>query len=316
MPSVTVHMRFAQRALDRWRARPRAAPFDPDCDASVNAFHVGAMAPDMGFMPGGYRPLSDLSHALRSGTLTRAVLASARTPVQTAFAWGWVTHVLADALVHPIIGCAVGELVTGSPANFIDGDQDTLSHVRVEVGLDALYAERYPELRELPLRAVFPAADVGFLRRAYRNTYDVAPDRTRMGASLFRVPRRVAQGLRLAAMSGRAMPSHRDASGAPPGPLLRLRSLVARSSVSAAFLFPAPPRLWLIDAVRDVEEVFPEHVAETVESGGDGLPDLNLDTGRPDLEEVGYGGLQRAVRYIRRHGGSCPTPSQILAQGA
>lgn len=316
MPSVTVHLRLARRALDRWRARPRTAPFDPDCDASVNAFHVGSMAPDMGFMPGGYRPLSDLSHALRSGTLTRAILASARTPVQTAFAWGWVTHVLADALVHPIIGCAVGELVTGSSGNFIDGDQDTLSHVRVEVGLDALYAERYPELRELPLQAVGPAAEVGFLRRAYRSTYAVAPDRGRMGASLFRVPRRIQQGLHLAAMSSRAMPPHRDASGRPPGPLLRLRSLVGRSSVSAAFLFPAPPRLWLIDALRDVEEVFPDHVAETVESGGDCLPDVNLDTGRPDLEEVGYGGLHRAVQYLQRHGGSLPPLSQTLAQGA
>jgi hypothetical protein len=65
-----------------------------------------------------------------------------------------------------------------------------------------------------------------------------------------------------------------------------------------------------------VEEVFPDHVAETVESGGEYLPDLNLDTGRPDLEELGYGGLHRAIRYLQRHGGSCPTLSQTLAQGA
>jgi len=316
MPSVTVHLRLAQRALDRWSSRPRESPFDTSSDRLANAFRVGAMAPDMGFMPGGYRPLSDLAHALRSGTLTRALLASARTPLETAFAWGWVTHVLADALVHPVIGCAVGELVTGSPGRFIDGDQDTLSHVRVEVGLDALYAERYPELRETTFRPIGGAPQVGFIRRAYRGTYGVAPDRGRLADSLFRVPRRMAQGLLLAGLSSRVMPSHRDASGEDPGPLLRLRSRVGQTSVPTAFLFPAPPRLWLINAVRDVEEAFPDHIAEVIEDGAAYLPDLNLDTGRPDLEEVGYGGLHRAIHYIRTRGGSSPTLQGSMAQGA
>ena len=274
------------------------------------------MAPDMGFMPGGFRPLSDLAHSLRSGTLTRAMLDSARSPLETAFAWGWVTHVLADALIHPIIGCAVGELVTGSPSRFIDGDQDTLSHVRVEVGLDALYAERYPELRETPLRPIGGAPQVGFVRRAYRTTYGVAPDRGRLADSLFRVPRRMAQGLVLAALSNRAMPTHQDLSEVDSGPLLKLRSFVGRTSISAAFLLPAPPPLWLINAVRDVEEVFPDHVAEAVQSGCDGLQNLNLDTGGPDLEEVGYGGLHRAIHYIQARGGSSPTLPGFLAQGA
>ena len=316
MPSVTVHLRLAERALDRWRSRPRDSPFDPFSDVLVNAFFVGAMAPDMGFMPGGFRPLSDLAHALRSGTLSRGLLSAARTPLQRAFAWGWVTHVLADSLVHPIIGCAVGELVTGSPGRFIDGDRDTLSHVRVEVGLDAVYAERHPEYGELDLRPIGREAEVGFVRRAYRATYGVAPDRTRLAGSLFRVPRRMLQGLALAALSSRLMPPHRETTGEDPGLLLRLRSLVGRSSVPAAFLLPAPPRLWLIDAVRDVEWMFADAVTEAVDSRGGCLQDLNLDTGGPDLEEVGYGGLHRAVAYIQAQGGPSPALPGAVAQGA
>lgn len=316
MPSVTVHSRLAQRALDRWRARPRESPFDPFPDVLANAFHVGSMAPDMGFMPGGFRPLSDLAHALRSGTLTRALLESSRTPVEIAFSWGWVTHVLADALVHPIIGCAVGELVTGSPSNFIHGDEDTLSHVRVEVGLDALYAERHPELRELPLSPIGRADAIGFVRRAYRSTYGVAPDRSRLSGSLFRVPRRMSQGLALAGLSSRALPPHPDDASGDPGLLLRLRSLLGRSSVSGAFLLPAPPPLWLINAVRDVEEVFPDHVEEAVDSAGDCLRNLNLDTGGPDLEEVGYRGLHRAIDYLQARGGAVPALPEAVAQGA
>jgi hypothetical protein len=75
---------------------------------------------------------------------------------------------------------------------------------------------------------------------------------------------------------------------------------------STAFLFPAPPRPWFIEAVREVEEAFAGAVAEVEETRGACLPDVNLDTGRPDLTEVEYMGLRRACDYIQGMGGNPP----------
>ena len=303
MPGVAVHLHLAHRALDRWRRRPRTAPFDISVPLLLNAYRVGAMGPDAGYVPGGFRPLSDLAHTLRSGSLTRALLHAAREPTERAFAWGWVTHVLADTRIHPLVGRAVGELVTGSRDAFIDGDRDPLSHVRVETGLDARYAERD---RDMPaLRPVFDLRTIGFLRGAYRRTYGVAPDRRCLLASHSRLPRRMAQGLVLMRLGARILPA---ATGPEedPGPLRRLRARVGQSSVSTAFLLPAPPRRWLLDAVHEVEEGFEEDVAEVQASGGACLPDVNLDTGGPDLLEVEYAGLRRACAWIRGQGGRPP----------
>ena len=45
---------------------------------------------------------------------------------------------------------------------------------------------------------------------------------------------------------------------------------------------------------------------EEFELRGEGLANVNLDTGRPDVEERGYGGLQRSLDLLRRIGGHLP----------
>jgi hypothetical protein len=320
MPSVTVHLQLAQRVLDSFRAAPRLAPFDPGDRGAVNAFRQGAFGPDLGYIPGGHRPLSDLAHCLHSGDLSRTLIRRARTPLEVGFAWGWVTHVLADTLIHPLVGCAVGELVHGSPSHFVDGDTAPVAHVRVEAGLDAVYAERNPELRTLPMRPVFGPGRIAFLVEAFRETYGAAPAAHLFLHSHLTAARRAAQGLGLAAWTARLLPTRveplRTGADRHRGPISWLRTVVGSRNVALGYVLPAPPSLWFLNAVRDVEENFVELFGEEVELGGEGLANVNLDTGRPDLQEQGYGGLRRALSLLEELGGRLPALPPLPAPGA
>ncbi len=311
MPSVTVHLRLADRVLDYWRTRGVSAPFSPGDQGAVNAFLHGSFGPDLGLFPGGHQPLSDLSHSFRSGDLCRALLNRARTAQERAFAWGWVTHVLADTLIHPLVGCAVGELRYGSASRFVDGDSDPVTHVRVEAGLDALYALRHPEIRRFQLSRVFTDRTISFLVGAYEDTYGVRFD-TRHFIRSHRVSaRRAMQGVALATLAATTMPDSPAQDGREPGPVRALRSLVSRQAIGLAFLLPAPPSLWFINAVRDVEETFVDLFLEEFALEGSGLANVNLDTGRPDLSETGHGALTRSLSLLA---GMSPTdPHRTLA---
>lgn len=311
MPSVTVHLHLAERVLDSLRASPVGAPFPLHDGGAVNAFRQGAFGPDLGYVPGGHRPLSDLAHCLHSGDLTRALIRRARTPVERAFAWGWVTHVLADGLIHPLVGCAVGELVHGTPARFVDGDTAPVAHVRVESGLDAIYAERHPELRSKPLRPVFGRAGIAFLVDAFRETYGAAPAAHLFLRSHLNAVRRVGQGLGLAAWTVRILPTGRcdplrTGEERRRGPLDWLRATLGSRNVALGYVLPVLPPLWFLDAVRDIEENFVDLFDEEVALGGRGLANVNLDTGRPDLQEREYGGLRRALSTLTELGGDPP----------
>jgi hypothetical protein len=121
MPGITLHFVLASRVLQRWSAAPGTAPFDLDDPVARNAFYHGAVGPDIGYLPGGHRILSELAHQVSTGKLTGRLIQSARTPSERAFAWGWLTHVLADREIHPLIGRGVGELVHGCRDTFVPG---------------------------------------------------------------------------------------------------------------------------------------------------------------------------------------------------
>lgn len=317
MPSVTVHLQLAERVLESLRATPRLAPFDPHDHRAVNAFRQGAFGPDLGYMPGGHRPLSDLAHCLRSGDLTRALIGRARTQAEHGFAWGWLTHVLADTLVHPLVGCAVGELVHGTPSVFVDGDTAPVAHVRVEAGLDAVYAERNPGLRTVSLRPAFGRGRIAFLVEAFRETYGAAPAAHLFLRSHLTAARRAAQGLGIAAWTARLSPTGaeplRTGADRQRGPLGWLRAVVGSRNVALGYVLPVPPSLWFLNAVRDVEENFVDLFVEEVELNGSGLANVNLDTGRPDLEDERHGGLRRALTALEKLGGRLPV---LPAHGA
>src|SRR5206468_3532319 len=122
MPGCGVHFLLAARLLATWERGGGHAPFPAGDPAARNAFLDGCNAPDMGYFPGGQPLLTDFCHYLRSADLARELVGRARSPAESAFAWGWVTHVLADAAIHPLVNLAAGELLTGTrqPRSYAD----------------------------------------------------------------------------------------------------------------------------------------------------------------------------------------------------
>lgn len=301
MPGVAMHFVLADRVLSRWRSADPAvgAPFDADDPAALNAFYHGSVGPDLGYFPGGHRVLSDLAHCVRPAALARNLLALARTDVERAFALGWLTHVVADQTVHPILAYAVGELLTGSRDHFVDASTNLAAHMRVEVGLDAWYAERHPWVRARRLMPAFDGRRIGFLVRAYAATYGVP-----FPPALFRrchraTTRRVGQALASLGLVSALMKSRAPFT---VGLLRRTFRAAYRAealrSLPLAYLNPVRPAPWLLDAVR---EVVAGHAASCLAHARDGaaaLEDLNLDTGRPAWSEPEHPGTRRALEAL------------------
>lgn len=299
MPGVTLHLLLADRVVHRWRALASGAPFDIEDATALNAFHLGAIGPDLGYFPGGCRVLSDLAHCVRTGVLARVLLRSARTLPERAFALGWLTHFLADRAIHPWIGRGVGELTAGSRTRFVDGSSNPLAHLRVEMGLDAWFAERHPHLRRRRLSPVFGPENVAFLVRAYAVTYGV-----RIPAALFLRSHRAATrraGQALAGMT--VMAALMRGEGLPAASMLRwmIRAVWQAQrlrSIPLAYLNPVPPSRWLLTAVSEEVEQHPDVFIRHADRDAADLQDFNLDTGRPLAQEGSHPGTRRALAAL------------------
>ena len=284
MPNAALHFLLAGRVLERWEAAPIEAPFEPG-EAARNAFLHGAIAPDMGFFPGGAPLVSRLAHHARTGALCRALAAEARTDVERAFAWGWVTHVLADVAIHPLVNEACGELSLGDRSTPLWGDAVAAEHVRVEMGLDAAYAARFPALKAVRLRPALSLREARFVSRAFRRTYGAAPSARAILASHLQVCR-VSGPLfalhRLAAVALDARPAGAIGELMRIGARVPLRALSAacpRGSQAEGLFSPVRPAAWLMAEVDDVLENFADWFGDHHASGLQFLRDHCLDTG-------------------------------------
>ena len=155
MPGCAVHLELARRVLVAWEARPDDAPFPIGHPASRCTFLFGSLGPDLGYFPGGDALLADLAHCVARAHLTRNLIDSAETDLERALAWGWVTHVLGDIWIHPLINQAVGERVCGHRLPGLTYADDPLTHVRIELGTDAM----------LPAKFGWPAPCIGLVCR-------------------------------------------------------------------------------------------------------------------------------------------------------
>jgi hypothetical protein len=298
MPNVTLHLLLAERAREEWLARPDQAPFPVDDPEFINAYHHGAFGPDLGYFPGGVRLLSDLAHCVRSGDLTTSLLDSARTPLERAYAWGWATHVLADRLVHPLVGRGVSELVHGDPRGFVSGADNPTAHVRVETGLDAWISNLHPNLRQVRLAPVFDGTSVRFLQEAYRRVYGVEIPGGAFLSSHLILTRRSGHALAGMALLGGDLERAtgggflvRTLSGFAGFALDRLEG----GRLTLAYLSPVSPPAWLRVEVASVVESFPRLVARTQSDPSRHLPNVNLDSGEPDETSNGHGNRLRAL---------------------
>lgn len=272
MPHVALHLMLAERVLRRWDRAPLDAPFAPGPETR-NAFRHGALGPDMGFFPGADATLSRLAHHARPASLTRALVAEARTHAERAFAWGWLTHVLADAAIHPLVNARCGELRHGDRARPVTSAEAEAEHVAVEMGLDAAVLAREPEIAGVRLAPAFTRPmEMRFVVRAYRAAYGASP----CAGAVLDAHRRVCRVL--PALSA----VHRMARVAGGGvALAALRAAMPAGSGARGLFSPAAPPAWLTAAVDDVVDGFEDWFAGHYRSGARFLRELDLDTGDP-----------------------------------
>ncbi len=297
MPGVTLHFVLAKQALDRWQRSKVERRVDLHRPAALNAFLHGAIGPDLGYLPGGYRLLSDLAHCVRTGALTTELIRSARTPTERAFAWGWLTHVVADRLMHPAIGRGVGELARGCRKTFVAGSEDPLSHLRVEIGVDCWYALRHPEVRRIRLQPVFDATSIAFLERAYVRTYGAKVPRNALLASHRSVGRRAGQALSSMRIVGALMEGTWP-RWAVPGLKWMLEAAYRTRPLrgfSLAYLNPVKPSPWLLDELESAARLHGDRLLEAAAADFVDVGDFDLDTGAPLGRGRGHAGTRRAL---------------------
>ncbi|TVR55584.1 MAG: hypothetical protein EA421_05985 [Gemmatimonadales bacterium] len=309
MPNVTLHLALAERVLSEWRLGSDP-PFSPRDPILVNAFRSGALGPDLGYFPGGPRFLSDLAHCVGSGTLTQALLSGAETARERAFAWGWVTHVLADRKIHPLVGRGVSVLKGGSPAEAISGDAAPEAHIRVETGVDVWISSLEPDLREIRLEPVFDAVSIRFLQAAYQRTYGIRVGGDPLLTGHHAATRLVGPALTTMGHLANLLEAG-DAPGLMGGASRRAGRLFAglagfatdrlgAGGMALALLTPVSPPAWLRLAVAEVLERFPGATLRVQEEPEENLPDVNLDTGAPDGSDPTHETSERTVATLER----------------
>ena len=313
MPSVTLHLLLAERAMAALEQRRVAPPFDIRLPQIRNAFRQGALGPDLGYFPGGHRFLSDLAHCVASADLTRALAQGAKTALERAFAWGWATHVVADQRIHPWIGLAVGRHRRLAGDAFLSGDEDPVGHVRVETGLDAWISTRHPEVSRTVLRAVFDVSSVGFLSQSFRRSYGVVLDPRLFLASHSATTRVARWALFATQVMGRELAGRgthtalRLARSALVG--LSRRAPQADDSISLAYLTPVRPEPWLLDETGKEIEAFSRRFLELAGDGFERLENRNLDTGELDSFGSRHATAGRTVRALRAVSASTAMPA-------
>lgn len=309
MPCATIHLLIADRLVEGWRIGSVPSPIDVGRRDIRRAFLHGSLAPDMGFLPGVDRLVSELAHYVRPVELTRALLSQARNPVDEAFAWGWAAHVLGDVWIHPVVGRAVGERLHGDRDRRMDAAEDTATHVAVEVGLDTAFLLKNPGVSRPPAKSHFDRVRIHHLADALARTYGVPWD----AASLLRGHRRAVAMTRWWPRALRSLALGRPSEWTPPeagtgggarrlrvtAPLLWAGRRVTRPGTAARGFFTAPPPpSWMVKEVEAAIGEFPDRFHEIVPDRLGSAPDQNLETGGPAGSGLGHPASDDAERKL------------------
>ncbi len=305
LPNFALHTLLASRVGERWTCGA-VAPFDAADPVSRNAFFHGAIGPDMGMYPGGDHLLSALVHRVRSGQLTRTLIETARSDVQRAFAWGWLTHVLADRELHPVVNQVAATSLGWEEPRYQSPEQMG-AHVRVEMGLDAEYVGRHPFLWGVRLHSAAREPLVGFIQGALFDTYGIWFDGVGIVRSHQAVLRFHRQVLLVARHTARAWGAQ-----VPPTPALRavgvvmglLQSVTAAVAppTTVAFLDPDRPSPALRRRVDDVIDGFPGLVDHHRATKLAALPDYDLETGGIEEPSSPTPSALAVLRELSEHG--------------
>ena len=306
MPNAGVHLLLVGTVLERWRASAMTAPFDPNTPDVVRAFLHGSLAPDIGYFPGGVRLFSELAHLVRPADLARALLGVARTPEQRAYAYGWATHLLADAMIHPLLNEAGGEYLYGDRRRPVSSTEDVITHMRLELGLDAAVLARFPVLGDLRCDGNVSPGTIAGLSQAFLDLYGWSPADESLHAShrlSGRLSRIALTVNRVHSSTFRGWPAHRATRAlvaAAAVPLLGLTRGRASAPVLNAVMRPLPGPPWLVDAVADIVRSFAADFDERCAAGLEALPNVNLITGgEADLADRDQRTLEARRQLVR-----------------
>lgn len=302
MPCATIHLLTAGRALAG--AGP-SLPFPVDDPVCRAAFLHGALAPDMGFVPGADRFVSEVSHYVSTGDLARRLLARAGTVPEAAFAWGWVTHLLTDLELHPRVGHAVGERTTGDRSVRMNAAENLPAHVGTEVGLDLHFLLSDPGIPTPPRDAAFDRVTIDYLVGALRETYRIPwhPE------ALLDTHRRSVRLMARWPRALRILEWGRGIGSAPPGLVRRAvgRGVAAAGArfsrpegAARGFFRPVPPPEWLVADVEALARTFPGRVRRLAEGGIEQLGNHNLETGAPEEAPLPHPDAERTARRVAR----------------
>lgn len=270
MPQPALHLLLARRTLERWQGAG-GAPFDTAGRDVVNAFLHGSLAPDMGNFPGGSTAFARQVHTRRTGAVARTLLRSAATPRERAFAWGWITHVIADALIHPLVNEYALRRAPG-----------VVEHVRVEVGIDVWFCWKNPLLQGMRLDPAFDRGGYAFLAAALADPGGIAVT----GAQLARMERGLILfshgAVHFATTVARHIWWRDDVSTVPLGSTLLWHTaafLSPRESVVNAYLTPHVPEPALVRSVEHALRTFETMLDDVVADEAASLPDYDLENG-------------------------------------
>ena len=291
MPCATIHLLLADSVLDDWRRAPASAPLDLARPEVRAAFLHGALAPDMGFIPGVERFVSELAHYVRPAALTRALKDSAETAMDEAFAWGWAKHVLGDVEIHPIVGRAVGERLYGDRERRVDAEEDVATHVSTEVGLDIAFLSRNPGVSRPPHDAHFDVNRIEHLTGALTRTYGLSWG----SARLLQAHRRAVRLCRWWPWALRGLTLAR-----PRASLSAVARLCGKRTPFRGFFTPYPLPAWMVREVERAIEEFPDRFRHVVRNGFAAIPDRNLETGGPAGQGRGHAASDAAARKLDR----------------
>jgi hypothetical protein len=296
MPGPLAHTVLALAVLEEWQGKPHLSPLGRMDSSIRRAFLAGALMPDAGYLPGGLRLFSDAAHYVKSGQLVSEMLKAAREPEEQALALGWLTHVVADSVAHPLVNASAGRIFGRSSQEPMTYDQDRLAHAWVESLLDGHLLVGNPTLRDVSWQLQGQRSLAGWLVSVFESCYDHSFSIDDFQATL-NGPERLRQNLiRFSGVVG---------SRGRPGGIWR------NGGEGLVLAFMGIPLLTLIIAVRyphilrkpgswlDLDPVLKSQwddsrtdlVERCVQLAGDSseqLPDLNLDTGIPEGRSRDY----------------------------
>ncbi len=135
----------------------------------------GCVIQDLGYYPFGKPIFSDLLHYVRTGDFIRALFRDSKDANDVAFAVGALSHYLGDTIGHPeAINIAVGKEFPklaekyGSNVNYAEGPHE---HVRAEFAFDVNDIAKHRLAPERYLNRIGFAVPVPLLARAFYDTY-------------------------------------------------------------------------------------------------------------------------------------------------